>query len=291
MVYANDLIKILADADVVMFADDTVITVYGKYLDELIFRINRLAYLLFDWANFNRITINKEKTKFMVFTNRNYDDFRVYVDNVSIDKVNSFCYLGINIDDKLKYTSHLTSLNGKLAKLSGISYKLGPKFDLHAARLFYYSFIYSILSYGIVVWGGIIMEYNCDQTHRLIRRILKNLFQRFFPDQDINNVYRNLKLLKLKDIYKFNLVQLYYNMKNNNVLPQVNSDFQQNIINYNIRNPEELNVTFPRTNAVLISYKYQIANMWNQIPEIIKNAPSSDIFKSKLKKHMLSLYT
>ena len=234
MVYANDLIKILADADVVMFADDTVITVYGKYLDELIFRINRLAYLLFDWANFNRITINKEKTKFMVFTNRNYDDFRVYVDNVSIDKVNSFCYLGINIDDKLKYTSHLTSLNGKLAKLSGISYKLGPKFDLHAARLFYYSFIYSILSYGIVVWGGIIMEYNCDQTHRLIRRILKNLFQRFFPDQDINNVYRNLKLLKLKDIYKFNLVQLYYNMKNNNVLPQVNSDFQQNIIVYEI---------------------------------------------------------
>ena len=48
-------------------------------------------------------------------------------------------------------------------------------------------------------------------------------------------------------------MQLYYNIKFNGVLPIINIQFQANPINYNLRNPEEINVNFPRTDAVLIS--------------------------------------
>ena len=55
------------------------------------------------------------------------------------------------------YLSSILILNA-VACSAGITYKIGDSFNLEAARSYYFSFIYSIISYGILIYGGNIME-------------------------------------------------------------------------------------------------------------------------------------
>ena len=159
-----------------MYADDTAVSVKGDNFASLLDMIKSLLYILLEWCNANKITINKTKTKYLVFTNCQYRSPHLVFEGTKIEEIEKICYLGIIFDNRLKYTTHIDIINKNLAKLCGITYRLKSKFDLTSAKLFYYSFVYSLLSYGIATWGGILMVYLCPETHRLYKRILRNLF-------------------------------------------------------------------------------------------------------------------
>ena len=73
LTYANDLDKLLEDAHVVTYADDTAITISGPCLKTLESRMNKILQLHYDWSNYNKLTINKTKTKYILFGPRTPD--------------------------------------------------------------------------------------------------------------------------------------------------------------------------------------------------------------------------
>ena len=67
--------------------------------------------------------------------------------------------------------------------MCGISYKLGNLMNKVAAKNFYYSCVYSVLSYCICVWGGVITcTQRCEPLARLQAKIVKNVFSRHYPN-------------------------------------------------------------------------------------------------------------
>ena len=62
-------------------------------------------------------------------------------------------FLGIIIDDKLKWTEHINYVKNKMSKSSGILFKVRNCLDKNTLKQLYYLFVYPYLIYGIEIWG------------------------------------------------------------------------------------------------------------------------------------------
>ena len=128
------------------------------------------------------------------------DELNVILNNVPIEKVNVFKFLGFLIDDKLSHKNHLNHLVSKLRKLKFVSYKIAPYMTLLTAKMFYFSMVFSALQYGILVWGGVIASNSAATLNNLHLAIVKNLFRRHFHEDDTlpsiyNEITSNIKYL------------------------------------------------------------------------------------------------
>ena len=287
--YANDLFNNI-DLNLTMFADDTIITLTDSCPNQIINKLNTALNILSSWCNIDKIGINIAKSKGMIVTNRNINiDQQLTINSLPLEIVRCHTYLGIRFDNKLKYSDHIDFLKTKLSQLTGISRRITQYLDLHSAFLFYYSFIYSLISYGITCWGGILFAYKYSALHNSIDRIIKLLFQYHVPSYDPNTIHSELSLLKIKDIYKLNVTKYYLELKRDPNLNDV--DFPTRTQNYNTRNVQELVIPFPRTNAIKGNFSYLIPRIWNEVPEDIRGSRTINIFKRKYREHLLKCYS
>ena len=172
------------------------------------------------------------------------------LDGLNIPIVTSTNYLGVLIDSKLNFSNHL-ELNSKLSQFSGIAWKISFKLNINAAKTFYFSFIFSLLSYGIVACGGVLMTYKCPRLHGFFKRVTCNLFAWYFPGESFQSLCLKLGLLMPVDIYKFNIMTIYINIRQGHYLPRLK--FEPKVLDYSDRRHTELRVPFPRKNAMKIS--------------------------------------
>ena len=122
--------------------------------------------------------LNVAKTKCMLFTNRNVVPPNIKINIENVEYVNSFKYLGVHFDKKLKYQEHLLdALYTKLSSYCGVINRLGEFFSVENAKTYYYAFVYSSISYCITVWGGVLL---CSQRGKKLenrqKRVVKKLF-------------------------------------------------------------------------------------------------------------------
>ena len=91
-----------------MFADDTCLIYTGNDLQHLTSHVNDRLARIHDWCNANQLAINPAKSEYMIFTNRMIiQEPIIKLGNDQINRKESVKYLGLQIDDKLKFTLDL----------------------------------------------------------------------------------------------------------------------------------------------------------------------------------------
>ncbi|XP_017466282.1 PREDICTED: uncharacterized protein LOC108359114 isoform X2 [Rhagoletis zephyria] len=78
---------------------------------------------LYKWLCVNRLQLNVNKTKFMVISraaNVSSDNYSLKIKDEVIEKVRIIKYLGIYIDDKLKFEEHIDYTVAKIRKKIGL---------------------------------------------------------------------------------------------------------------------------------------------------------------------------
>jgi len=73
----------------------------------------------------------------------------IVINGQTIEKVNSCKYLGIIIDDELKWNLHIENIYKKLMKYTSIFYKLRGKLPAQMLRQIYNGFVYSHVLEGV----------------------------------------------------------------------------------------------------------------------------------------------
>ena len=63
-------------------------------------------------------------------------------------------YMGVIIDTKLNWISHITFVKNKVAKGIGIIRRARPLLNKNALKNLYHTFIYPYLTYCVEVWGS-----------------------------------------------------------------------------------------------------------------------------------------
>ena len=122
LVYINDLLKKKIKGKIISYADDTSLVLYESSWRELENAANLAVNDINKWLRNNGLTINVEKTNYILFCNHNNtkpikfkviihdDDQCLDCDCKSITSINSTKYLGIIIDSNMKWREHMELL-------------------------------------------------------------------------------------------------------------------------------------------------------------------------------------
>ena len=156
IIYVNDICNVSELLFKILYADDTCVVAQGHNLEELIDTLNNELSSLNEWLLCNKLTLNTNKSYYMVFHRA-----RIKLTNIDIDingsklqRVKCVKYLGLMVDQKLKWIDHITHVKHKVAHGLGIINKAKPFLTKKGLRNLYYSFIYPYFTYCVEVWGN-----------------------------------------------------------------------------------------------------------------------------------------
>ena len=154
--YINDMHRSSDKLNFLHLADDTTIYLSGRDLTRLCEEVYMELCKVDDWLKANRLSLNIDKTFYMIITHNNYNetDINIIIRDVQLSRVTSTKFLGLTIDDRLSHGGHQSALYKQLSRVRGISYKLSSFLPPHVIKMLYYSLFHSRMVYGMSVWGG-----------------------------------------------------------------------------------------------------------------------------------------
>lgn len=287
LVYVNDIAELHLSGKVKLFADDTVLLYENKSPGVMIQLMKIDMECILGYLGNNLLALNLEKTKMMLFRNSQTvvpPHPPLNVANEVIEEVQSFKYLGVHLDNRLTWRKHIDEVVSSCSALCGILRKLAWILPQHALLKIYYAFINSKYQYGIAIWGTACRTFLKDvqtQQNRCIKAIFRLPF--LYPTFDLyasqqHSILPILGMFKLKVsvlMYKIETGQLHHNWRFTRAVHQhftrQAGDFQQ----------ERFRTEIGRRRFTNLG-----ADIYNQVPDLIKNLPELTSFKSRLKYHL-----
>ena len=97
----------------------------GTSLEMLTEIVNSRLREIFERCNCNKLSLNPTKSEFMIVTNKIVVNRpQLFIGTDPIKEVDSFKYLGIHVDTRLKFNVQIKHVKGKLSQLCGASFRL-----------------------------------------------------------------------------------------------------------------------------------------------------------------------
>ena len=243
---------------------------------------------LYDWCISNKLTINSEKTQFMVFhtPNKPMPNNLSEIDTMrmKIKWVNTIKYLGVIFDEKFKWNNHIDYICDSLIRYFGIFNHLKHKATKLIARQLYYAFIYSKIKYGIEVYGA------ASTTNMEKLQIMQNTLMKLILKLDMRTstyyLHSTLKILKVEDIYLCNVV-VFGNKCLSGHCPNIFKEyFKIKTSHYANRREGSLEVPTYRIDYGMRSVKVKGAVQWNRLHKNLHQYR----FKKCLKRELINYY-
>ncbi len=139
-----------------MYADDTAIYCSSKSAVEISLTLQIELETVTQWFYANKLTLNTKKSKFLLFGNRQSldrtQDVKLTINNIELERVTTFKYLGITLDECLTFDAHIDRVYkqscGKLGSIGKVRKCLTKKLTL----LLYKSLVLPYLDYGDTIY-------------------------------------------------------------------------------------------------------------------------------------------
>lgn len=287
LLYINDLPNCLSNCQPRMYADDTHLTYAGDNTDNIQSCLNHDLANVNNWLTANKLTLNMTKTEFMLIGSRQRlntlkDSPRPAISGAPISQVATTKSLGVLIDDKLNWSSHVNKLTKKIASGIGAIKRvrhLVPQTSLH---FIYRALIQPHFDYCNVVWGtcGLTLQ---DKLQKLQNRAARVLTYSNY-DADADNILENLGWKNLTCQRQIQRATIVYKSLHGLVPEYLCSRFVSRDTKYSLRDSvSKVTVPLPRTNYYKNSLSYSGAVLWNSLPCNIRQAESLIKFKQLIK--------
>ena len=294
ILYTNDLPACLQHASGILFADDTTIYYSHKDLKLIHKAITMDMACLEDWFKANKLSLNISKTNYVIFHPANRVlppiDWELKMGTEIIERKATVKFLGMFIDEHLKWASQLSHVTSKMAKSLYVINSLKTILPIKDLKTLYYTMIYPYLTYGIESWGsaqkGLLHKANILQ-----RKVVRSIGIVKYNDP-VSPVFKSLHLLQCSDIYDLQVLKLMYAyMQNDLPLPLI-EQFTRNteIHGHNTRQNRNPHVQMRQTSLAAKSIVHYGPLIWSKLPNEIKNVTLKSTFVRKCKKYMLELY-
>ena len=168
-----------------------------------------------DWFICNKLTVNFDKTNYMIFKPTKVMNEYIQAMNLSLNisghklnRVTTTKYLGIIIDDKLNWSCHVDNLITKINSLNGILYRRKYVIPKQCRRNIYFALAYSSIVYGIEIYGNTtmaILKPLITKCNNLLRT-LQDKSRRC----DTYNLYSEYNTLPINLLYKLFILKLMH---------------------------------------------------------------------------------
>ena len=288
LLYINDLPNCNLLSDVRMYADDTNLTFASKDPNELFSSLTHDLGNLKQWLDSNRLSLNVLKTKCLFTGTRQKisllpSDPHISLDGYSIERVNSYKCLGVQVDETLSWEAHISEVIGKVAKVLAALRRLRPICPQSALVTIYKSLILPHLDYCSAVWGciGNGLSQKLEKLQNRAARIITGSSW----DASSAPILHALKWDSLADRRVKQLKSLMFKTVNNLVPEYVSDKFASinTIHRHNLRGAQH-NLFIPRPNSEALkkSFRYRGAVTWNSLSAEAKQATTLNCFYSAI---------
>ena len=296
IIYVNDLPLVSENFDFIVYADDTTLFSTLSHpnpnIDEIDV-INSELLNVHNWLKLNKLSLNINKTKAMVFhtTQRQVIYPNIYLENNKIEFVDKFNFLGLIVDKNLSFKPHIDMISNKISRATGIMNKLKKFVPTSALLHIYNCLIFSHINYGLIIWGPYInRNTRLEKLQKKAIRMVNNVKY----NSHTNPLFKKNSTLKLNDMCALQDFKFCYKFAHG-LLPVY---FLDNLIlersqHYSTRQTGQLKL--PRVNHDFArkSITYRYPSVYNSMPINFKDkifTHSLFGFKFNIKQTLISSY-
>lgn len=286
-IYINDIVKSSPLFKYVLYADDTSLLYSHQDIRRLIELFSNEIPKIARWFQLNHLTLNLEKCSSLVF----HRDRRKVPENLSsimlggvtVRRVTECRFLGVILDETVKFSAHIVHSCKKISKFLPILYNVRKLIDRPHLLRIYNALVQPHFLYCLSVWGG------CNATnlkplivlHKKILRCVAGV-ERL---ESVQPVYQAFRIFPLHKMYEYvTCVFVYKSIAlGNNLFNERTNDF------YEFRASELQLLDVPR----LVSTHskqcilYSGAKLYNEIPVNIRHSSPFNSFKVQLKSFLM----
>ena len=294
LLYINDLCRVSSFFKFVLFADDTNIISSHSDFNHLVSITNTELDKVSDWFNANKLIVNHDKTSVMYFRksaiSHALDEVKIKMNNVQLNISTSVKFLGIILDDGLKFNDHRLLICNKVSKNIGILCKLRTTLPEKQLFMLYNSLILPYLQYCTITWASVGVT-KLDSIHKLQKKALRICSNSAYlaPSQPL---FFRLKTLTIYDIYRFKIANLMFYVNNDLAPVNISHLFRLNkdVHQYNTRSRLKFNYPVANSHSILKSVKHTGPRIWNNLSNDIASCSTITSFKLKLKNLLINTY-
>ena len=287
LLYINDIIESSRLLNFFLFADDTTIVHSGKDVQSLSNNINEELKRVSTWLVANKLSLNIQKTNYIVFSGNKQINgvLNIKMCDSTIQRSHVLRYLGVYIDHKLTWKSHIDHIQSKLSRSLGILHKVKHMLTENTLLTLYYTLFYPYLQYCNVIWGMANSTTLSSLTilqKRIIRAITNvNYYEHTAP------LFKSLGILRLDDIYTLECLKLFFEHRYTNIFQLT---LASDVHTVSTRRQHYLRPPFPKLELHKRFVMYYGCQKWNEFSDHVKNASNVNTFKIRAKKYIINDY-
>lgn len=270
----NDLPDCIHDAQIFMYADDVAAIVEASNQDVLERKLNAVAGDLNEWFYQNGLILNVAKTNYMHFNLAGWDytPMSISLGSRAIAKVDCTSFLGFTIDKSLTWDTHVDTLCIKVGRACFALWRLSATLDRETVKSLYFASVHSLLQYGVEFWGR---AADWERAFRLQKRAVRAIV-RIPQDLSACPYFKSLRIMTVPDLVIFQAA-LY--VRNNLEKYARYGDGH--------RYADRLRALPRRLTKTSKLIHVMGPTVYNRLPTVITDAPSTQSFKSKLKEWLI----
>ena len=259
-----------------MYADDTTLSsTLNQFTDSKQLKnksvesvINYELGKVIEWLNINKLSLNKEKSKYMIFhvPRKETQTLTLKIDNTNIEQVDEFNFLGLTLDANLTWKKHVNKIANNCSKTTGVLDKLKHVLPLYIKTLLYNSLILSHINYCITVWG-----YKGSRILRIKKKAVRKITLHRY-NSHTEPLFKTLQILKIDDQLKLQELTFFYKYRHGNVpvyLLNWNIIPNYNIHSHDTRKATNIHTSMTRHEFAKKCLKYNLPHIINDTPEIV----------------------
>ena len=312
IIFYNDFPAVRDTGSSVLYADDDTDNIKDANPEALKTKVQREANLSAEWVSDNKLVCSGEKTKLLVIgtselklsriTKKNIT-FNITVAGHEVTDSSSEKLLGMIINDKLTWTNHLygndqhEGLVTKLSKRAGIISKLSYMMPKDRLKTMAEGIFFSLLTYGIQVYGGVWGLDTLNFTESRTRSFTKE--DNYNIQVIMNKVLRSLTglpretpirllleksgYLSVQQLAAYHTLVTTFKVLLNKEPVYIFNNLSQNTNNFEItRAPNAFHPRY-KLSTTRQGFMYQAQKLYNLLPASISRSENPIIFKNAVK--------
>lgn len=186
-----------------MFADDTLVHIVCDNLELAAQKLNEDLERLYLRLCQNKLKLNVDKTKVMIITNKifNKDEVNIFINGSQLTIENEIKYLGVHIDNKLKFDKNTNNLCKKLGQKISVLSRLRRELNTGQKIVLYKSIVEPHFTYCASVLF-LASQTDIDRLQKLQNKCLRNILSvnKYSSSKEMLNL---LNCLSVKQIINF----------------------------------------------------------------------------------------
>ena len=280
-VFVNDLFMFIDKCRLYNYADDNSLVYDAMDVISLMECLKHDAHNAIKWFDSNGMKVNPDKFQLMILSPRDQlpDLTLCLSDNVTLKSQRNIKLLGINIDDRLTFSDHVSTSCKKSARQLNALARLSKYIDTRSKRILFNSFVKSNFTFSPLSWH-FCGKANAMKMEKIQERALRIIYK------DYESTYEDLIALGntntlLETRLKLLLLEVFKCVKGVNV-PFLNRLFEVKDIPYSMRDSYKL--VQPKRKSVkygIRAISYLGDKLWNDLPPEYKHIVNMDVGQFK----------